>query len=218
MPDKKQEIIKSTAAFVQKKLEGAEAGHDWWHIQQVWHLAQRIAKNEQHDSFIAELGALLHDISDSKFNGGNETHGPAVARNFLKIIGTPAATIDAVVHIIENVSYRNSFDTPDIPTNTDLAIVQDADRLDAMGAIGIARTFHYGGYKNREIYNPAIPPAQYHSKEDYGKSTAPSINHFYEKLLRLKEGMHTQTGKRMAEERHAFMLQFLDQFYNEWNL
>lgn len=218
MPQNKQEIIKATSTFVYKKLEGAEAGHDWWHIQRVWHLAKHIAEKENHDSFIVELGALLHDIADSKFNNGNEEQGPSIARNFLRIIGASKETIEEVVYIIQNISYRNSYEENPTKILPSLAIVQDADRLDALGAIGIARTFHYGGFKNREIYNPEIPPTDYKSKEAYGKSTAPSINHFYEKLLLLKDLMNTETGKQLALERHNFMLQYLDQFYKEWNI
>lgn len=218
MPQNNNEIIKATSTFVHKKLQGAEAGHDWWHIQRVWKLAKHIAEKEGQDSFLIELGALLHDIADSKFNDGNEARGPAIAQNFLKIIGVQPKTIHAVVHIITHISYRNKFEKYEAELTPELAIVQDADRLDAMGAIGIARTFHYGGYKNREMYNPDTPPAKYASKKDYGDSTAPTINHFYEKLLLLKNLMNTQTGKELAEERHDFMLQYLNQFYKEWNV
>lgn len=217
MSENKTEIIKATSTFVYKKLQGVEAGHDWWHILRVWNLAKHIAEQEKHPTYIVELGALLHDIADPKFNDGDEKQGPAIARNFLKILGVPKETILAVIHIIEQVSFRHSFENQATETSTALAIVQDADRLDAMGAIGIARAFHYGGFKNREIYNPEIPPTTFNSKEEYTSSSAPSINHFYEKLLHLKELMNTKTGKTLAQERHDVMLKYLDQFYKEWN-
>lgn len=218
MSENKAEIIKATSTFVYKKLQGAEAGHDWWHILRVWNLAKHIAQMEERDTYIIELSALLHDISDPKFNNGDEKQGPAIARNFLKIIGASKETIRAVVIIIERISFRHSFEDQKHEISPELAIVQDADRLDAMGAIGIARTFHYGGYKNREIYNPDIPAAEFQSKEAYATSTAPSINHFYEKLLHLKSLMNTKAGTALAQERHDFMAKYLDQFYKEWNV
>lgn len=209
-------IISLTVQFVQQTLQGAESGHDWWHIQRVWNNAILISKTEQADTFIIELAALLHDIADSKFHDGNEEIGPQRAGAFLKSMGLEEKTIIHIQQIIRNMSFKASLGQVDFHSK-EMEVVQDADRLDAIGAIGIARAFTYGGYKNRELYNPEIPPALTMSKEDYKKSDAPTINHFYEKLLLLKDKMNTDTGLRIAEERHRFMLTYLEQFYNEWN-
>jgi len=211
----KQHIINQTITYVQQELEGAEGGHDWFHIQRVWVNAKAIAATEQADTFIVELGALLHDIADAKFHGGDEEIGPKKARAFLQSLNVSEDVVQHVEQIIRNISFKGgnfeaSFSSPE------LSIVQDADRLDALGAIGIARAFHYGGFKNREIYNPAIVPNLSMTKDEYKKSAAPTINHFYEKLLLLKERMNTASGKRIAEERDAFMRQYLEQFYSEW--
>jgi uncharacterized protein len=210
-----QAVINNTVDFVKNELANAEGGHDWWHIYRVWKTAKTIAGKEKVNMFIVELGALLHDIADSKFTNGNEEIGPEKANTFLLSKGVDQEIITHIVNIIRNISFKGgrqsqSFHSPE------LNVIQDADRLDAIGAIGIARTFNYGGFKNREIYNPAIPPRLNMTKEEYRKSTAPTINHFYEKLLLLKDRMNTQTGKEMAIERHAFMEQYLQQFYNEW--
>ena len=175
-----------------------------------------IAKGEKADLQIIELGALLHDITDSKFHGGDETVGPKVATDFLKDQEVSEETIDHVVKIIENISFKGGNVDQEF-TSAELDIVQDADRLDAIGAIGIARTFNYGGFKGRPLYNPEIKPNMTMTKEEYKTSNAPTINHFYEKLLLLKDRMNTKTGKKIAEERHAFMEQYLNQFYAEWN-
>lgn len=215
----KKEIINHTIDFVKKELANAEGGHDWFHIERVWRTATTIAKNESVDLFIVELGALLHDIADAKFHDGNETIGSKKARNFLNSIGVDEPTIEHIENIINDISYKNTLDikVSDEPCSSrELEIVQDADRLDAIGAIGIARAFNYGGYKNRELYNPNIEPNIKQSKEDYKNSTAPTINHFYEKLLLLKDKMNTDSGKLMAQERHDFMNFFLEQFYCEW--
>ena len=209
-------IISLTVQFVQQTLQGAESGHDWWHIQRVWNNAILISKTEQANTFIIELAALLHDIADSKFHDGNEEIGPQRAGEFLKSMGLEEKTIIHIQQIIRNMSFKASLGQVDFHSK-EMEVVQDADRLDAIGAIGIARAFTYGGYKNRELYNPEIPPALTMSKEDYKKSDAPTINHFYEKLLLLKDKMNTDTGLRIAEERHRFMLTYLEQFYNEWN-
>ncbi len=209
-------IISLTVQFVQQTLQGAESGHDWWHIQRVWNNAILISKTEQADTFIIELAALLHDIADSKFHDGDEEIGPQRAGEFLKSIGIEEKTIIHIQQIIRNMSFKASLGQVDFHSK-EMEVVQDADRLDAIGAIGIARAFTYGGYKNRELYNPEIPPALTMSKGDYKKSDAPTINHFYEKLLLLKDKMNTDTGLRIAEERHRFMLTYLEQFYNEWN-
>lgn len=210
-------LIEKTKGYVQAKLEGAEAGHDWFHVLRVYANALAIAEKEQVDTLVVQLAALLHDIADSKFHNGDETIGPKLATTFLESEKVPQETITHVVHIIQHLSFKNSFDKikPSF-SSKELFVVRDADRLDAMGAIGIARAFHYGGYKNRELYNPEIPPKLDMTKEEYKASKAPTINHFYEKLLRIKDRIHTQTGKQMAEERHEFMLQYLQQFYREW--
>ncbi len=207
-------IIDTTVSFVRKTLENAEGGHDWWHIHRVWTNAKRIAQTEECDLLVVELGVLLHDIADSKFHNGDEEIGPAIAGEFLKSIQIDPATIEHVQQIIRHISFKSGFDKVAF-SSKELDIVQDADRLDAMGAIGIARAFSYGGFKGREIYNPEIPPNLNMSKDEYKKSTAPSINHFYEKLLLLKDKMNTLTGKQLAGQRHQFMELYLEQFYNE---
>lgn len=209
------QLIDKTIAFVQESLQGAEGGHDWFHTYRVWKTSQRIAETEPADSLIVSLGALLHDIADSKFHGGDETIGPKVAREFLKNQNTSPEVIDHVVKIIENISFKGGNQEQKF-TSVELQVIQDADRLDAIGAIGIARTFNYGGFKGRPLYNPDIEPVLNMTKEEYKASTAPTINHFYEKLLLLKDRMNTKTGKEMAHKRHKFMEEFLRQFYEEW--
>jgi len=210
-------IIEKTQDFVRKTLANAEGGHDWWHIHRVWINARRIAEQEEADQLVIELGALLHDIADAKFHNGDEEIGPETAGRFLKSLDVDAETITHVQQIIRHISFKASFDKPAFHSK-ELEIVQDADHLDAIGAIGIARAFSYGGFKCREIYNPEIAPNLNMSKEEYKKSVAPSINHFYEKLLLLKDKMNTTAGKAMAEQRHHFMKQYLEQFYAECNL
>jgi uncharacterized protein len=212
---KNEKIIDSTIKFVKNKLQNAEGGHDWWHIYRVWNSAKLIAKTEEVDSLIVELGALLHDIADSKFNNGDETIGPKIAKEFLQSENLDEKTISHIINIIENISFKGGKEIQKFKS-LELDVIQDADRLDAIGAIGIARTFNYGGFKNREIFNPDIPPNLEMTKEEYKNSTVPTINHFYEKLLLLKDRMNTETGKKLAEERHVFMEEFLSQFYKEW--
>jgi uncharacterized protein len=209
-------LIDNTILFVKEKLNGAEAGHDWFHIERVYKNALLIAQEEVCDVQIVKLGALLHDIADSKFNDGDETVGPKVAREFLESQNTDEETIIHVINIIENISF-NGGNFEKKFNSIELQIVQDADRLDAIGAIGIARTFNYGGFKNRQLYNPEIAPKFNMTKEEYKKSEAPTLNHFYEKLLLLKDKMNTKTGKQLAQERHKFMKLFLSQFYAEWD-
>jgi len=212
-----EQLIEKTSAFVKKSLNGAEGGHDWFHTQRVLNNAQLISKGENVDPFIVSLGALLHDIADAKFYDGDETIGPKKAAEFLLSQNVDSAIIEHVVNIIENISFKNSLSTETSPFKSlELDVVQDADRLDAIGAIGIARCFNYGGFKNREIHNPNIPPNLNMSKEEYKKSNGPTINHFYEKLLLLKDKMNTKTGQKLAKERHLFMKKYLDQFYAEW--
>ncbi len=210
------EIILKTTQFVKNELKGAEGGHDWWHIERVLKNAKAISKEERADYLVVELGALLHDIADAKFHNGDENAGPQKAKEFLESLQVDKGIIEHVDNIIKHISFKGgNFES--LFYSIELAIVQDADRLDVLGAIGIARAFNYGGFKNREIYNPAIPPDLNMTKENYKKSNAPTINHFYEKLLLLKNRMNTRPGKRLAEERHKFLELYLDQFYNEWN-
>lgn len=209
-------IIKKTLIFVQEQLQHAEAGHDWFHIERVWKTARYIAAQERADLLVVELGALLHDIADSKFHNGNEDIGPRIARAFLAKEQADETVIAAVENIIRHISFKGSYQ-PEGYRTIELDIVQDADRLDALGAIGIARAFNYGGFKNRKLYDPAIPPATYTSKEQYKNNEAPTINHFYEKLFLLKDKMNTAAGKHMAEDRHRFMELFVATFYREWN-
>ncbi|MGB5431272.1 HD domain-containing protein [Eudoraea sp.] len=210
-------ILKKTKDFVKQRFKGAEGGHDWYHTKRVLANSIHIAKKENANLFIVQLAALLHDIADSKFHEGDETLGPKIASEFLKEHNVDELSREHIINIIETVSFKNSLSKTTMPFNSiELQIVQDADRLDAIGAIGIARAFNYGGFKNRELYNPKIVPNMMMSKEEYKKSGAPTINHFYEKLLLLKEKMNTSTGKKLAEKRHNFMLSYLDQFYQEW--
>jgi uncharacterized protein len=210
------DLISKTIAFVKQQLAGAEGGHDWFHIERVYKNSLLIAQSETCDETVVKLGALLHDIADSKFHGGDETIGPKTARAFLESQKVEEATIVHVLNIIENISFKGGHFEKQFHSK-ELEIVQDADRLDAIGAIGIARTFNYGGFKNRPLYNPAIAPNLNMSKEEYKSSEAPTINHFYEKLLLLKDLMNTETGKQIALERHQFMEKFLSQFYAEWD-
>lgn len=208
--------IENTIKFVKKQLENAESGHNWFHMERVYNNALLLAKEETCNLEVVQLAALLHDIADSKFHDGDETVGPKLAREFLNSENVSEKIINHVVLIIENISFKGGNFEKKF-TSKELEIVQDADRLDAIGAVGIARTFNYGGFKNREIYNPEISPNLNMTKEEYKNSTAPTINHFYEKLLLLKDKMNTETGKKIAQQRHDFMVAFLEQFYNEWN-
>ncbi len=209
------DLIAKTVLFVKEKLKDAEGGHDFFHIERVYKNALLIAKNETCNVRVVQLGALLHDIADSKFHNGDETIGPRIAREFLESEHVDESIIAPVVTIIKNISYSAGNTSKEFQSK-ELDIVQDADRLDAIGAIGIARTFNYGGFKNRAIYDPSIAPKSRMTKEEYKNSQAPSINHFYEKLLLLKDKMNTVTGKEIALERHRFMETFLSQFYAEW--
>ena len=208
-------LITNTAQFVKEKLTGAEAGHDWWHILRVWNNAKLIARSENVDQTVVELAALLHDIADAKFHGGDEEISPKTAVTYLKSQNADDQLIEKVEQIIRHVSFKSNIGGQQY-FSEELAVVQDADRLDAIGAMGIARAFTYGGYKGRELYNPNIPPNLNMSKEEYKNNDGPTINHFYEKLLLLKDKMNTTTGKQLAEQRHQFMQQYLDQFYAEW--
>lgn len=210
-----QQLIDNTITFVKNTLIDAEGGHDWFHIERVYKNAVTIARGEQVNALVVALGALLHDIADSKFFQGDETIAPKMATEFLLSQNCDSAIIEQVVQIIKHISFKGGNKETSF-TSPELDVVQDADRLDALGAIGIARTFNYGGYKNRKIYDPEITPQLQMTVEEYKASTAPTINHFYEKLLLLKDRMNTKTGKKMAEKRHLYMEGFLSQFYKEW--
>lgn len=209
-----QEIINKTVGFVKETLANAEGGHDRWHIYRVWKTAKHIAQTENVDILIVELGALLHDIADSKFYDGDEDIGPEKARKHLASLHIEETIISHIENIIRHISFKGG-NNQQWFTSSELDVVQDADRIDALGAIGIARTFNYGGHKNREIYNPDIKPNLDMNKEEYKHNSQPTINHFYEKLLLLKERMNTKTGKEIAEHRHSYMEQFLEEFYKE---
>jgi uncharacterized protein len=211
------EHIEKTINFVKEKLEGAEAGHDWFHIERVWKLSKKISEKEGGNFVVIELSALLHDIADPKFHNGDETLATKISSEFLKSIKVEESIINQVLYIIENISFKNRKESHQNPS-LELQIVQDADRLDAIGAIGIARTFNFGGFKNNLMYHPDIQPKLNMSKEEYKKSNGTTINHFYEKLLLLKDLMNTETAKKIASERHDFMLKFLDEFYKEWKV
>lgn len=211
-----EDIISKTIAFVKERLVNAEGGHDWFHILRVYNNSLLISKSENVNELVVSLGALLHDIADSKFHDGNEKVGPKIAREFLFKHDVDSVVIEHVVNIIENISFkggneRQKFRSPE------LDVIQDADRLDAIGAIGIARCFNYGGFKNRTLFDPSVKPNMNMSKEEYKTSASPTINHFYEKLLLLKNKMNTYTGRQIAADRHAFMENFLGQFYAEWD-
>ncbi|MCD1116448.1 HD domain-containing protein [Chryseobacterium turcicum] len=209
--------IENTVQFVKEKLEGAEAGHDWFHIERVWKLSKKIAQTEDCNLNVVELSALLHDIADPKFHNGDETLALKISREFLETQNVEEEIIQQVLFIIQNISFKNRGEVPqNLPI--ELKVVQDADRIDAIGAIGVARTFNFGGFKNNMMYHPDIQPKLNMSKEEYKKSNGTTVNHFYEKLLLLKDLMNTNEGKKIAEERHQFMLTFLDQFMKEWNV
>jgi uncharacterized protein len=209
-------IIQKTVSYVQETLKEAEGGHDWWHIYRVWKNAQHIAKQESGvDVLIVELGALLHDIADSKFHNGDEEIGPKTARDFLSSLNLNEELIIHVENIVRHISFKGSLEGRKWKS-PELDVVQDADRLDAIGAIGIARTFTYGGHKGRVLYDPNVSPNLQMTKEQYKNNNTPTLNHFYEKLLLLKDLMNTETGKLIAEERHKFMELYIEQFLSEW--
>lgn len=213
----KNRIISETEEFVKRTLQNAEGGHDWFHIERVFKNAKKIATSEEVDEFVVALGALLHDIADYKFHNGDEAVGPRVAREFLEQQQVQEEVIQHVENIIKWISFKGGNEEQQFKS-PELDVVQDADRLDALGAIGIARTFNYGGFKGRAIFDPSIPPNLNMSKEEYQASNAPTVNHFYEKLFLLKDRMNTKTGRKLAKERHDFMEHFLEEFYKEWGL
>lgn len=212
----KEEVILKTAEYIRNRLEGEGSGHDWWHVYRVWQNSIRIAKQEKSDLFTVELASLLHDIADWKFHNGDESVGPKMAAEWLKGLEVDEVTINQVADIIRKLSFKGAGVKSEIDTIEGM-IVQDADRLDAIGAVGIGRAFAYGGSKNREMYNPDEKPTLHETFEQYKNSRGTTINHFYEKLLLLKNLMNTETARNMANERHAFMEKFLEQFYSEWD-
>jgi uncharacterized protein len=210
-----QLLIENTAVYVRQTLQNAEGGHDWWHILRVWNNAKLIAQTESANMLVVELAALLHDIADAKFHGGNEEIGPRTAITFLQSQDVDTDVIEHVAQIIRHMSFKASFEGKKF-SSPELDVVQDADRLDAIGAIGVARAFNYGGFKGREMHNPEVSANLNMSKEEYKNTTAPTINHFYEKLLLVKDRMNTPTAQKLAAQRHEFMEIFLAQFYAEW--
>ena len=214
-PVDREEIIKQIATYVKQRMAADRSGHDWWHVYRVWQNARSIAEVEQADLFVVELAALLHDIADWKFHAGDESVGPRMARACLEEVQVDLPTIDHVCQIIAALPFKGA-GVPSPMATLEGRVVQDADRLDALGAIGIARAFAYGGHAGRAIYDPEVPPEQHLSFEAYKRSTGSTINHFYEKLLLLKDRMNTPTGRRMADGSHFFMQAFLDRFFSEW--
>ncbi|MBC3539707.1 HD domain-containing protein [Rufibacter sediminis] len=211
-----EELVANTAQHVERLFAGEGSGHDWWHIRRVWQNALLIARQEKVDTTVVQLGALLHDIADWKFHHGDEEAGPRVAREWLLSQSAPEPLIENVCQIIREVTFKGAgVDTT--PSTPEAKVVQDADRLDAIGAIGIGRAFAYGGHKGREMYHPGQEPQLHASFEEYKKNQAPTLNHFYEKLFLLKDRFNTATGQQLAQERHAYMQQFVHQFLSEWH-
>jgi len=213
------EIIERTKQHIDERMRGKGRGHDWWHVYRVWKMALHLAELEKGaDGFIVSLGALLHDIADWKFNGGNIEAGPKKAREWLESLGLDESTIERVTYIVRHVSFRGGTNVHTMQS-LEGKIVQDADRLDALGAVGIARTFAFGGSRSREMYDPDKKPLKEVTFEAYQKAVddGTTINHFYEKLLLLKDKMNTESARKIAQHRHKHMEVFLDEFYAEWN-
>jgi len=211
-----QEIIQQTADYIKQEFSNDSSGHDWWHIHRVWQTALRICEQEKADAFIVQLAALLHDLDDWKFNDSGDGTTPRRAQGWLDSLNLDPSATDAVCRIIKHISFKGA-GVDNTMNSLEGFIVQDADRLDAIGAIGIARAFAYGGWKNRPLYDPASSPQLHQTFEEYKNSNSDTINHFHEKLLLLKDKMNTATAKRIAEQRHEVMVQFLNQFMNEWS-
>jgi len=211
------DYVAKTAKYIKDKFSGEGSGHDWWHMYRVWQLSKEIYKNEHEaNHLVVELAALLHDIADWKFNDGDTEAGPKAAREWLMSINVSEDIIEHVEEIIHTISYKGA----GVASNTETIegqIVHDADKIDALGAIGIARVFAYGGSASREIHNPEIKSVLHKTFEEYKNNNGTSINHFYEKLLLLKDRMYTDTGKQIAESRHQYMEKYLEEFYKEWD-
>ncbi len=217
LTDAQQKIVDQTAAHVRSQMEGDSSGHDWWHVWRVWQNSLFISRTENADRFVTELAALLHDIADWKFHDGDDSAGPKAARAWLSEQSIGESVIDHVCDIVATVSFKGAgVETP--MATLEGKIVQDADRLEAIGAIGIARCFAFGGAKGRLMHDPDDPPELHASFDDYKKKSGPSINHFYEKLLLLKDRMNTETGLKLAAQRHQVLEEFLEQFHAEWNI
>lgn len=209
-------VVERTQEHVRKMLHGDTSGHDWWHIQRVRKLALRLGKEEGADAFVVELAALLHDIADWKFYQGDPEAGPRVAAAWLEECGVDSSVSEHVCSIIREISFKGS-GVPTPMESIEGKVVQDADRLDALGAIGIARAFAYGGHQGREIHNPDVEPESHETFDAYRESAGSTINHFHEKLLLLEERMNTDAARRLAEARHEYMEGFLEQFHREWS-
>ena len=209
-------IVAKTQAYVRERLAGESSGHDWWHVHRVWRTAMAIGSEEGVDLFIVQLAALLHDIADAKFHAGDEEVGPGVAVDWLRSNDVDEPTITQVAGIIRDLSFKGAGVPTPMPTREGM-VVQDADRLDALGAIGIARAFAYGGFRGRVLYDPDSPPVLHATVEAYRSHQGSTLNHFFEKLLLLKDRMHTESARRIASERHQFMEDFLRQFLAEWD-
>lgn len=212
----KKEVIEKTKEYVRKKLEGESSGHDWWHTWRVWRMAKKIAKEEKADIFVVELAALLHDVADHKLHKGSETAGLKLVIRWLEKLEINQEIIKRICEILVGMSFRKTIGKKTELKTLEGKIVQDADRLDALGAIGVARTFAFGGCNGRELYNPGIKPLKYKNVEEYKKSRNPSLNHFYEKLFKLKNMMNTKTAKKIARGRHKFMEDYIKIFFDEW--
>lgn len=211
-----RETITKTEQFIRERLGADSSGHDWYHVDRVRRSAMMIGTAEGADLFVTELAALLHDVADWKFHSGDDDAGPRVAGEWLASLNVDAQVIADVQQIIREVSFKGA-GVPTKPSTLEGAVVQDADRLDAIGAIGVARTFAYGGHKGNPMYDPTSPATPHDSFESYKKNSGSTINHFYEKLLLLKDRLNTATAKKIAAKRHHFMEEFLEQFYREWN-
>jgi uncharacterized protein len=210
------EIIEQTANHVRELLSGEGSGHDWFHTDRVRRVALHLASEEGADPYVTELAALLHDIADWKFSGGDHLAGSRAARDWLRSLGEEPGNVDHVCEIIDGLSFKGAGVATPMRTLEGMC-VQDADRLEAIGAIGVARAFAYGGHKGQPLHDPDQSPTQHATFDDYKAKSSTTINHFYEKLLLLKDRMNTASGKRLAAERHLFMEYFLRQFLDEWN-
>jgi uncharacterized protein len=209
-------VVAKTQAYVREHLTGESSGHDWWHVHRVWRTAVEIGSEEGADLFIVQLAALLHDIADAKFHDSDEEIGPGKAASWLRSLDVDEPTITQVAGIIRDLSFKGAGIPTPMSTREGM-VVQDADRLDALGAIGIARAFAYGGFRGRVLYDPESAPVLHATVEAYRSHQGSTLNHFFEKLLLLKDRMHTESARRIASERHQFLEDFLWQFLAEWD-
>jgi len=212
-----QQILVTTQNFVKKQLEGEGSGHDWWHIERVRTMALYIAQEEGGcDLFIVEMAALLHDVADPKLHGGDNSQARRELHSFVDGLGLEQKVRDHILYIVENSSFSRSLEGKDTNKTKEFMIVQDADRLDALGAIGIARCFMYSGHKNIVMHDPLVIPRENLTKQEYKGTQGTAVNHFYEKLFLLKDLMNTATAREVAQGRHRFMDEFLKRFEEEW--